>query len=297
MMGLGIVLAVIAAGCYVVAARVQHTAVTGATGGGKLTLRRLGRLFRDRGWLLGLVTLAGGAGLHAVSLAYAPIAVVQPIGVLTLVTITVVQARSDRRRLTPGLVAAVGASTTGIAVFVVLAAGDSTMALPPEGSALVATLGVFAVAGGAVAFGTFGPRRARCVALGIAGGSCYGLVSALAHIAGIQLRFGTVTAALLPGAGMLLTALLGGLLVQHAYASGPPDVVMACTTVIDPLVAIGIGVLLLGESGAAGPLVVAGETACAVLAIAGVVAMARFRSPPRPEPDAAVVAECLPAGR
>lgn len=277
-MGFGIALAVIAAFCYVGAARAQYTAVTGATAGGKLTLRTLGTLFRDRRWLLGLVTLGAGAGMHAVSLAFAPLAVAQPIGVLTLVAITLVQARAERRTLTPGLITAVAASTCGIAGFVVLAAGDSELSVSPDGAAIVAVLSVLVLVLAAVVFAVLGPRRARCVALGVAGGSCYGLVSVLVHMAGLQLRFGTLAGAVAPAIGMAVSALVGGWLVQHAYASGPPDIVMACTTVIDPLVAIGIGVVLLGESGNSGPLVAAGEVGCAVLAIAGVVTMARFRA-------------------
>ena len=36
--------------------------------------------------------------------------------------------------------------------------------------------------------------------------------------------------------------------MQTAYAVGPPDLVIAGLTVVDPIVAVGIGVLVLGEA-------------------------------------------------
>jgi hypothetical protein len=47
---------------------------------------------------------------------------------------------------------------------------------------------------------------------------------------------------------MIGAVLLGGWLVQNAYASGPPDLVIAGLTVIDPIVAIAIAIGLLGEA-------------------------------------------------
>jgi hypothetical protein len=47
---------------------------------------------------------------------------------------------------------------------------------------------------------------------------------------------------------MIGAILLGGWFVQNAYASGPPDLVIAGLTVIDPMVAIGIAIGILGEA-------------------------------------------------
>lgn len=47
---------------------------------------------------------------------------------------------------------------------------------------------------------------------------------------------------------MIAAGLLGAWFVQNAYASGPPDLVVAGLTVIDPLVAVSIGVVLLNEA-------------------------------------------------
>jgi drug/metabolite transporter (DMT)-like permease len=48
--------------------------------------------------------------------------------------------------------------------------------------------------------------------------------------------------------GLAAAGLGGFYLVQTAYAVGPPDLVIAGLTVVDPIVAVGIGVLVLGEA-------------------------------------------------
>jgi uncharacterized membrane protein len=48
--------------------------------------------------------------------------------------------------------------------------------------------------------------------------------------------------------GLLLATALGAYFVQNAYASGPPDLVIAGLTVVDPMVAVVIGVAVLGEA-------------------------------------------------
>src|SRR5690606_24884458 len=96
--------------------------------------------------------------------------------------------------------------------------------------------------------------------------------------------------------GILLAALVvlvvtvgGGWLVQQAYAAGAPAVVVACLTVVDPIVAVLLGAALLGE-GAGTPFglwsVMGLATAAAV---AGVVTLARHH------PEATTRAATAPA--
>ena len=76
-------------------------------------------------------------------------------------------------------------------------------------------------------------------------------------------------------AGLLLAASLGAYFVQNAYSSGPPDLVIAGLTVIDPLVAVGIGIVVLGEIAQA-PLWAGFAFALAgAIAICGVILLSR----------------------
>ena len=66
---------------------------------------------------------------------------------------------------------------------------------------------------------------------------------------------------------LLLATALGAYFVQNAYASGPPDLVIAGLTVVDPMVAVLIGIIVLGEASQA-PI-----WADVVFAISGAIAV------------------------
>jgi drug/metabolite transporter (DMT)-like permease len=69
---------------------------------------------------------------------------------------------------------------------------------------------------------------------------------------------------------------LGSWFVQSAYSTGPPDLVIAGLTVIDPIVGIAIGIAILGElrPDVHAVMAIAMGTA-ASLAIVGVIALSR----------------------
>jgi hypothetical protein len=176
-------------------------------------------------------------------------------------------------------------SVAGVAVFVGAAAGTAVSSPPPDQATLIAAL---IVAGVVLALAGLGLARSgwvRCVACATAGATAFGLVSALVRAVSQSVVAGDVGPLELPVlaavAGIAAAVLVGGWLVQQAFASGPPEVVIACLTVVDPIVAVLLGAVLLGE-GVATPfetwLLLAGA---AITATAGVVALARHH------PDAA----------
>jgi drug/metabolite transporter (DMT)-like permease len=75
--------------------------------------------------------------------------------------------------------------------------------------------------------------------------------------------------------GLLTAALLGSYFVQSAYSSGPPDLVVAGLTVIDPLVAVLIGVIVLGEAASAPLWAVIAFVIAGTVAIFGVIQLSR----------------------
>jgi hypothetical protein len=70
---------------------------------------------------------------------------------------------------------------------------------------------------------------------------------------------------------------LGGWFVQNAYASGPPDLVIAGLTVVDPMVAVSIGIIVLGEAAQAAdnPLIAIVFAASGAVAATGVWLLSR----------------------
>ena len=121
MTGLAIVLAVVAACCFAVAAWLQQDAVRAVVDGGSLRLAGWARIVRAPRWVTGFGLTAVGAALHAGALSLAPLVVVQPIGVLAIALTTLLATRSTRGRLTRPTAMAAATCMLGVGLFVVLA--------------------------------------------------------------------------------------------------------------------------------------------------------------------------------
>ncbi|WP_199444156.1 glycosyltransferase [Umezawaea beigongshangensis] len=259
-----VALAAVGAVCFALAARMQHHAVR-STG-----TPRPGVLLRHRGWLAGVVLLVVGSGLHAVALGLAPLTVVQPVGVLAIGVTALLGGRSGD--LLPVVV-----TTAGVGGFVLFAAGSATSTPVEPDAELLAGLivaGLVAACGllAALARGA----RTRALAFAAAGGVAYGYVSVLMRAVSQDFQQGRAGWHLvLSGAGIVVALAVGSWFVQHSYAAGPPHLAVACLTVVDPLVAVGIGAGLLGEASRTSGWTAAAELACAAAAVAGVVALAR----------------------
>jgi drug/metabolite transporter (DMT)-like permease len=290
---LAIGLAVVASVAFAGAAVLQHRAVTGRAapddGGDALSLRGMREVSRRPGWLLGLALAAVGSTLHAVALVLAPLSVVQPIGVLAVPFAVVITAIRARHRPAAGVLIGVAVSVAGIVAFVGIAASTAVSTPAPNRATLFAGFVVTAVVAALAVIGHARTGWSRCVLSAVAGAVAFGLVSALVRAVSQTVTSGesqVLDPAVIATAFGIVAALLGGgWLVQQAFASGPPEVVVACLTVVDPIVAVLLGVVLLGE-GAQTPtgtwvlLITAG-----LVAAAGVVALARHH------PDAAARAQ------
>lgn len=287
--GVAIGLAATAAVCFAGAAVLQHRAVNkgeaaksvrgaGPVADDTLSSSGLAAAARTPGWLFGLALAAAGTTLHALALVLAPLSVVQPIGVLAVPIAVLISVRRTRRRPTTGVVVGVVLAITGVAVFVVSAAGSATSTPAADSATAVAGLVVAAIVAAFAALGLSRSGWVRCVACATAGAVAFGLVSALMRAVSQLVTTGTsalfdpaVITALL---GLVVALVVGGWLVQQAFAAGAPEVVVACMTVVDPIVAVLLGVVLLGE-GAATPLLTwLPMLVAAALATAGVVALA-----------------------
>ena len=283
MIGVGIALSVLAACCYAIAATLQHQAVhTVAEGVDRLRLTQLPALARRGRWLLGLLALGTGAGLHVVALSLAPLLVVQPIGVLAIGLTTLLAAPSGRAVLDRATVLAVLATAVGLGLFLLFAVPHAHGAATPvvvSGQVLMlAGIAVAALVLAALSAGGW----ARCLLYATAAGVAYGTVSALTRSLAQQVRLaGLAGLPIEPTAlavlGVLLAVVIGAVCVQQAYAGGRPDTVLACQTVVDPLTGVLFGLVVFHEAIDATPTALLGELAGAALATAGVVVLAHRR--------------------
>ena len=234
------------------------------------------QLVRNRSWLAGTVMLGLAIVLQLTSLRFAPLIVVQPLGAIALVVTAVLNSRMTRVHLDRKVVRAIALCVGGVAVFVTIAAfvAVDTAISDDDLRVILALLAVVLLAFG----GLYAVFRSRMtpIAYIVGAGVLYGFVATMAKTVInrlIQSQFDLLTVLCVIG---LLAAGAGGLyLVQTAYAVGPPDLVIAGLTVVDPIVAVGIGVVVLGE--AAGAPVWAGPAFVLVGAVAvfGVIQLSR----------------------
>jgi glycosyltransferase involved in cell wall biosynthesis len=283
MIALGIILSCIAACCYGLAASLQNTAVQAvstatpsADGHGKsLSWRQLRRLVTDRQWLYGLLATSGGALFHVLALSLAPLVVVQPIGVLAIGVTVLLAVVRGRERLTSPTLFATLASTIGVGMFVVVAAGGAAQGSQAPGDELRITAATAAIV---LVLGVLGLRAKgwlRAPALAAAAGVCFGLVSVLTRVVSEHVRSADIGGIGIGWViGLPIAVALGAWFVQQAHASGRPDTVVACQSVVDPLVGVLVGAICFGEAGHVGPLAIIAELACAALAVTGIVALA-----------------------
>lgn len=275
---IAVALAVAGACCYAFGARRQNTAVR-RPGRSALSLDALAGLLRDRGWLAGLVLLGGGTMLHVTAVTLAPLTVVQPIGALALVITAVLHARARGIRLNTASVIAIAACVGGVATFVVLATGavrPPAVTWTDETHALTVLGAVGVVLGTVVAVQTARTGRYRGLAHTVAAGAAFGFVATLTRVLTQRVAADGIGAVSpLTVLGITAAMLVGGWCVQQAHAAAPPDLVVAGLTVIDPLVAVGLGLTVLGEAPHLSAFTMAALGVAALAATTGVVLLAR----------------------
>jgi drug/metabolite transporter (DMT)-like permease len=278
---LAILLAVMGAFCLSLGAQFQNDAVTKhyVPTKRKISALRFGQildLIRRPRWLTGTSFLLLAAIFQLGALALAPLIVVQPIGALALILTSILNARIYKVKLDGKTLAAIAIILLGVASFVSVAA-TSAVSTEMSDQKLLQVVGIMilllAVFGLSFAWsrGNLGP-----LSYILGAGVLYGFTASLAKVVIQRIYQGDYNLLTLLAVGALLGAIfLGGWFVQNAYASGPPDLVIAGLTVVDPAVAVGIGIVILGEASNADVIQVSGFIFSGMIAMAGVLMLSR----------------------
>ncbi|WP_233189215.1 DMT family transporter [Subtercola sp. Z020] len=278
----GIPIALIGAVFLSFGAQFQHRGVNKveaasqqATGG--LDVKQLVALLRRPSWVLGSLMLALAIVFQLTSLNFAPIIVVQPLGAVALVITSILNARVTRTKLNRASIISIVMCVGGVALFVLIAA-FTAVDKPISDSQLVTIVIILAVVLALfVTLFVLFRKRMRAVAYIVGAGVLYGFVATLAKVVISRLQQADINVlTIFCLVGLLASAAAGAYFVQTAYASGPPDLVIAGLTVIDPMVAVGIGIVVLGEAQYAPPLALVGFVLTGILAILGVFGLAKY---------------------
>jgi hypothetical protein len=287
---IGIALALVAAIMLAVGTQMQSRGVShvGDVGGASktgLSIKELRALVAHPWWVVGTLLLSLAIVLQLTSLSFAPLTVVQPLGAVALVVTALINARITKVPLDRIAVRAIVVCVLGVATFVTVAA-FVTNSHPITATQLYIVLGILVVilAVFVTLFLRMRRRTARPIFYVIAAGVLFGFVVTLAKVVIDRVKTlaigdfqidATDILTLLCVVGLLAAALLGTYLVQTAHSSNPPDIVVAGLTVIDPIVAVSIGIIVLGEAADAPLWAVIVFLLAAGAAIWGVVSLSR----------------------
>lgn len=236
------------------------------------------RLARRPVWLLGIVSMILGFAFQVSALRFGPLALVQPILALELPFVFGYMALlgSHRVRLRDWLAAS--AMAAGLGLFLLSAAPYGGRPHAPGTlwwlAGLASAGAVFAAVAVALRLGARRTAQAshRAAVLGIATGIAWGFVAAVikefsSHLGGgIGAIFGNWSVYVLIGAGAASV-----LLASHALTAGPLAASQPGFTIVDPLTASLLGVLLFGERMQSQVLDLVGAAAGLALLVAGVL--------------------------
>lgn len=272
----GASVATAAAVLFAVGSVLQQEVAGSSVVGGRLDVRVL--LARPA-WLLGQAATLLATALQVTALALAPVALVQPVIAGGLVVALAGRAVRDRRVPGGGQVLGAAATTAGLAGFL-LAARPARGAPDLVSQAWAVAITVSLVLLLVLLAPLLGRQAAGAVACGTAAGTAMAVAAVLAAAALKTWDSRGLVAALtgLPLWGAVLTALAAELASQQAFARGALSWSLPALTVVDPLAAVPVARVLLGERLEPGHAAV--WLPAAAFAAAGVVLLARHE--PRP---------------
>ncbi|MGH3444291.1 MAG: DMT family transporter [Nocardioidaceae bacterium] len=295
MIAVAIVAALASASSNSLAAYFQQGADKRLDTGESVPLRKIPVLLREPRWLLGQAFDVSAFLCQAVALAFGTLVFVEPMLVLSLPITVVVRSWSARRR-PPGRLGVIGSvlALVGISVFLGVGRPAPGGASISNGEAVELAIAVAVVLGAVLSWARASSGNVRAVAFALGAGTVYGVTAGLTKVVTGELQHGGVLDALghWPLYAGIAAGVTGVFLTQNALKPGALAAPVAAITLVDPLVAIGIGLVWLGESVTTSAWAVALEVLAVLVMIAGVVILAH-----QPEAASAPTGEeSTPAG-
>lgn len=251
--------------------------LTGESAGSGLSVRQVLGLFQRPSWVVGTLLLALAIIFQIGALSLAPLIVVQPLGVVAMVITAVLNSRMSGVRLPKRALVSLSLCVGGIVTFVAVAAFTASD-MPITNQKIITILLIFLAVLVAALLG-FLMLRHKAIALFyiVGAGVLYGFVATFAKTVIGRLQqneFDWLTWVCV--LALIVGGLVGMVFVQNAYSSGPPDLVIAGLTVVDPLVAILIGIAVLHEAAHAPLWAILCFIIAGVVALIGVIGLAKF---------------------
>lgn len=266
---MAILVALLSAGCYAVAAVLQQreAALHEREVGG---LALFGRLVRRPRWWLAVVATSAGAVLHVVALRFGALTLVQPLGVTALIMALPLGAWFAERRVHRNEWIAAGAVTAGLIAILSLAPHHVRPPVVTTPDLATAIAGCTVLVAAVIALSSRMGVRAGSVFRAGAAAICFGFASAMARL--LVAGSGALWLSL---AACAVAAVAGMVIIQSAYRDGGLGAPLATCTIVDPVAASTLGVVLLGETVALGPADVVLGVAGLAATVVGLTVLAR----------------------
>lgn len=264
-------LAVLAAAVFAVSAVLQQRAARTAPESESLSFRLLFDLVRRRSWLLGMGCLVAAYLLQASALAFGDVTFVQPVITLELVFALPLAMRVRHRRAGAREWLGVACVAVGVGAFVGLASATTGSAEPSlvRWALIAAPCAIVAATLVMFARGPESPKRAAILA--VAAGTINALLS-LVTKSMVTLVPRGIPAVLSSWQlyGVIGLGVLGLLIAQSAFQSGPLALSLPIIDALEPTVAVVLATIGFGERLAPDAIGLAGEMLGAVLALSGI---------------------------
>lgn len=283
---LAIALQVIGSFCFALAARYQNSAIRHEVKHNQSRRRlksdQLMASLKNRRWWHGLLLMGVSLGCQITALFFAPVTVVQPVGLLAFPWSMILQARVAHQRIRKREGALVAMTVLATGVFTFLVSYYSTPDQPLTTiKVFIGAITIYILAGSFGMLGAKGPRVWRSFFWGSGGAMFYGLEASLVRTLIIFVRnhnwvdnpmFWIVLVVLVIG------SMTAGWMVQQGYATGQAELVVASMTITSPIIAVCFGIAVLGEGKNFTWGVALGIIACGLVAIAGIVGLTHLKA-------------------
>lgn len=280
------VLALAAAFLFALSAFLQQRAARTIVGSDTASLRDasgvkrlLGRLIRNRMWLVGWLTNLGGVGTQAAALKVGSVTAVQPMMAAQLLFVLSLAAGEERRW--PSRRDWLSALAVCAGLVILLTAGASSLTGEPRRNRVF--LATVCVVGLVVILRQVSRHAFPWLAgllIGVAAGLCHALNAVFLKLTVEDLFHAGLPATLLdwPIYALALTAASGMLLVQIAFASGPLPPAIAAMSVTNPVAGFALGILAFDAPAPRDPAVLSAIGVSGVLIAVGVIGLANASS-------------------
>jgi hypothetical protein len=243
-------------------------------------MRLLGRLVRNRTWLVGWITNLCGVGTQAAALKVGSVAAVQPLMASQLLFVLTLASGEQRRWPSTRDWLSALAVCAGLVLLLLTADASSLTGAPHRHRVLIATV---CTVGLIVVLRQLSRHAFPWLAgplVGVAAGLCHALNAVYLKLTVEDVYHGGAAATLSdwPVYALVLTAVSGMLLVQIAFASGPLPPAIAAMSVTNPVASFVLGILAFDAPAPRGPGVLSAIAVSGVLIAVGIVGLANASS-------------------